>query len=88
MATWYEVTDGQLHGRPAKRIDVRCAHGGSTFLLLPAMSRDANAAAIDVLTSAHGIKRSCHCAVRPAEDSQAPTLGVATRTTGTASPMP
>lgn len=74
-----EIRNGHLYGLPAQRIDVRCAHGESTFLLLPGSEPGSNAAAIDVLTGAHGIKRSCHCADQPAEAREQPSPVVATR---------
>lgn len=88
MVTRYEVRDGLLYGRPAKRVDVYCAHGGSSFLILPGNAPRANAAAVDLLASAHGIRRSCQCAELPTEDSALPRLGAPARTSTTTSPMP
>lgn len=68
MASDYEIRDGRLFGQPAKRIDVRCAHGGSTFFLLLGDEADSNAAAVDLLSAFHGIKRSCQCA-SPSSDA-------------------
>jgi hypothetical protein len=64
-----ELRDGTLFGLAAHRVVLRCAHGGSSFVVLPGRDEAANRAAVELLWARHVGRLGCDC-VRTASASR------------------
>lgn len=70
-------TRGRLSGRPAVRIDLRCTHGESAFVLLPGRDSALNVAALELVAARHDIRHGCRC--RLDKQAEEPRLRIGPR---------
>ncbi len=56
-----DIRTGTLYVNPANRVTLTCAHGASTFFVLPGGDSKANLAAHDFLWVRHSTKHRCGC---------------------------
>lgn len=66
-----ELQIGRLLGHAAHKVSLRCAHGESTYFLLPGSDPTANAAALDLLWVRHIGRHGCGCERALTSDSGA-----------------
>ena len=60
-----DTQNGSLYGHPANRVTLTCAHGASTYVVLPGGDSKANLVAHDLLWARHTNKHRCDCGPLP-----------------------
>lgn len=68
-------TRGRLSGRPAVRVDLRCAHGEDMVFLLLGRDSALNGTALELLVTRHGIRHGCRCRFPGQVEGPRPWIG-------------